>query len=122
MSRMVGGTFGVAVMGALIATLGRSKIDALLPHVPASTRATLANSLGGGGIQHGSAQVVDAVREAFVSALGTGLGISAAVTFCGAIAAWVLIEPMAAKRSAAAADAEQPAAADQEAAPELTAV
>ena len=122
MSRMVGGTFGVAVMGALIATLGRSKIDALLPHVPSSTRATLANSLGGGGIQHGSAQVVDAVREAFVSALGTGLGISAAVTFCGAIAAWVLIEPMAAKRSAAAAEAEQPAAGDQEAAPELTAV
>jgi hypothetical protein len=34
----------------------------------------------------------------------------------------VLIEPMAAKRSSAAAEAEQPAAADQEAAPELTAV
>ena len=29
-----------------------------------------------------SAQVVDAVREAFVSALGTGLAIGAAVTFC----------------------------------------
>ena len=31
MSRMVGGTFGVAVMGALIATIGRSKIDAAPP-------------------------------------------------------------------------------------------
>ena len=49
MSRMVGGTFGVAVMGALIATIGRSKIDQLLPQLPAGTRATIANSLGGGG-------------------------------------------------------------------------
>ena len=39
MSRMVGGTFGVAVLGALVATLGRSKLDELLPAVPASTRA-----------------------------------------------------------------------------------
>ena len=34
MSRMVGGTFGVAVMGALIAGLGRSKLDELLPSCP----------------------------------------------------------------------------------------
>ena len=31
MNRMVGGTFGVAILGALVATLGRSKIDQLLP-------------------------------------------------------------------------------------------
>ena len=31
MSRMVGGTFGVAAMGALITGLGRAKIDDLLP-------------------------------------------------------------------------------------------
>ena len=72
MSRMVGGTFGVAVMGALIATLGRSKIDHSLPQVPAHTRGALANSLGaGGGSGHGlPANVVSAVHEAFVSALG----------------------------------------------------
>jgi hypothetical protein len=122
MSRMVGGTFGVAVMGALIATLGRSKIDTLLPHVPSGTRASLANSLGEGGVQHGaSAQVINAVHEAFVSSLGTGLGISAAVTFCGAIAAWILIERIKPKTQPAPAEA-QPASADQEPAPELTAV
>ncbi len=94
MSRMVGGTFGVAVMGALIATIGRSKIDQLLPNLPAGTRATIANSLGGGGVvgQHASAGVVAAVREAFVSALSTGLLIGAIVTICGAVLAWVLIE------------------------------
>jgi hypothetical protein len=94
MSRMVGGTFGVAVMGALIATLGRSKIDAALPHVAPAARAKLASSLGAGGFSghHGPAAIASAVAHAFVSALGTGLEIGAAVTFCAAILAWVLVE------------------------------
>jgi MFS family permease len=124
MSRMVGGTFGVAVMGALISTLGRSSINEHLPQLPAATRATLANSLGGGGVQGGHgvpATVVNAVHEAFVSALGTGLAISAAVTFCGAIAAWLLIERRNVKRRPEPAQSEQPPA-GEEAAAELTAV
>jgi len=106
MSRMVGGTFGVAVMGALITTIGRSKIDARLPQLPAGTRAAIANSLGGGGVtgQHASAGIVAAVREAFVSALSTGLLIGAIVTVVGAALAWVLIE----RKPAAPKGAEQP--------------
>ncbi len=94
MSRMVGGTFGVAVMGALVTTIGRAKIDSSLPHLPAATRAAIANSLGGGGVQghHASAQVVATVREAFVSALGTGLTIGAVMTLFGAVLAWMLIQ------------------------------
>jgi len=46
MSRMVGSTFGVAIMGALVTTIGRSKVDQSLPHVPAATRAKIAESLG----------------------------------------------------------------------------
>jgi EmrB/QacA subfamily drug resistance transporter len=93
MSRMVGGTFGVAIMGALVATLGRSKIDAALPHVPANARAAIANSLGDGGVagQHASAQVVAAIREAFVYALGWGLTIGGVVTLLGAVLAWTLV-------------------------------
>src|ERR1035438_5703311 len=53
MNRMVGGTFGVAILGAMVATLGRSKIDQLLPHLPAGARARLAGGLGSGGVQHG---------------------------------------------------------------------
>ena len=96
MSRMIGSTFGVAVMGALVATIGRSKIDELLPQLPAHTRATIANGISSGGSfsgHHVSAQIVSASREAFVSALGTGLTIGAAVTLFGAFAAWILIEP-----------------------------
>jgi EmrB/QacA subfamily drug resistance transporter len=94
MIRMVGSTFGVAVMGALVATIGRSKIDSGLPHVPASTRATIANALGSGGTiggHHAPAQIVSVAREAFVSALATGLTVSAAATLVGAGVAWKLI-------------------------------
>ena len=96
MSRMVGGTFGVAVMGALIATLGRSNIDSRLPQLPADTRAQLANALGQRRSTAGRPRPAclghRGVRQAFVSALGSGLEIGAITTLCGAIAAWVLIE------------------------------
>jgi len=101
MSRMVGGTFGVAVMGALVTAIGKAKINEQLPHLSAATRTTIANSLGSGGgqAQHAPAQIVAAVREAFVSALGTGLLIGTAVTLIGAVVAWALIQ-----RAASGAD------------------
>jgi hypothetical protein len=90
MSRMVGGTFGVAVLGALIAAIGRSKLDQLLPAVPAAKRDALASSLGsaGAGVP---AQIADAVREAFVTALRDGLRLGAAVALLGALLAAVLV-------------------------------
>src|SRR5437764_1090557 len=95
MSRMVGGTFGVAVMGALVTTIGRSELDSRIPYVPAATRGALANALGSGAVPTGhgtSAQTVSAVRHAFVSALSTGLTIGAAVTVIGAFTALALIQ------------------------------
>jgi EmrB/QacA subfamily drug resistance transporter len=91
MSRMVGGTFGVAVLGALVTAVGRTKLGELLPQVPASTREHLAESLGAGGATAGHGAVADAGRQAFVSALNTGLRIGAAVALAGALVAWALI-------------------------------
>jgi EmrB/QacA subfamily drug resistance transporter len=124
MSRMVGGTFGVAVMGALITTIGRSKIDSGLPHLPSATRAAIANSLGSGGNlagHHASAHVTATVREAFVSALGTGLTIGAAVTLAGAGLAWVLIQPIPTQTESAPSEKSASELPREEAAPELTA-
>jgi EmrB/QacA subfamily drug resistance transporter len=107
MNRMLGGTFGVAAMGALISTIGRSKIDHALPHVPAATRDALANSLGSGGAigsHHAAPAVVAAVREAFVSALGSGLAIAAIVTMFGAVAAWTLVQRKPARAPAELAE------------------
>jgi EmrB/QacA subfamily drug resistance transporter len=92
MSRMVGGTFGVAVLGAMVSTLGRSKIDQLLPSAPADVRARLAGSLGSGSVLHGvPAQVIDASQRAFVYALQYGLRLGAAVALLGALLAWTLV-------------------------------
>src|SRR3954451_2066842 len=65
MSRRVGGTCGVAAMGALVSGLGKTRIDDLLPTVPESERSKLADSLGAGGAQ-ASGQIGAAVQDAYV--------------------------------------------------------
>ncbi len=103
MSRMVGGSFGVAAMGALVTGLGRQKLGELLPAVPSDTRAKLAESLGASGSGRGSGRSADAMREAFVFALNHGLRIGAGVALAGAALAFLLVEP---KRADAPAEAE----------------
>jgi EmrB/QacA subfamily drug resistance transporter len=93
MSRMVGGTFGVAALGALVAALGRSKLQTLLPALPSGRRQALVDALGsgGGGSAGGSPQVADAMRESYVYALHYGLLLGSAVALVGAIVALALI-------------------------------
>ena len=112
MNRMVGGTFGVAVLGAMVATLGRSKIEQLLPGLPAAARARLSGSLGSSGVLHGvPVQLIDAGRSAFVYALQYGLRLGSAVALLGALLAWTLVGRRASATAlAAAAEPEQSAA------------
>jgi hypothetical protein len=116
---MVGGTFGVAVTGAMLTAIGKSKINQGLPHLPAASRSALANALCAGGAPgHGSAHVVAVVRDAFVSALGVGLTIGAAVTLVGAVLAFTLVQPLTPAHRTAGAEHDAAAAADAEAAAE----
>ncbi|HET6548210.1 MAG TPA: MFS transporter, partial [Solirubrobacter sp.] len=48
MTRMVGGTFGVAALGALVAAIGRHDLAQSLPRVPDATREQLVDGLGSG--------------------------------------------------------------------------
>jgi EmrB/QacA subfamily drug resistance transporter len=98
MSRMVGGTFGVAALGALVSTVGRHDLDRKLPSLPAGTRDRLADTLGV--VPSGSlpAQVADASREAFVHALQLGLKVGAAVSLAGAMVALALVQGRLAER------------------------
>jgi EmrB/QacA subfamily drug resistance transporter len=99
MNRMVGGTFGVAVLGAMVATLGRSKINELLPQASSTVRANLATGLGSGAAPHGvPAQIIHAAQHAFVYALQYGLRLGAAVALLGALLAWTLIRARASER------------------------
>jgi MFS family permease len=92
MSRMVGGTFGIAVLGALIQAVGRAKLDDRLPAVPAGTRHKLAEGLGQSAAgHHFTAQIAHATTDAYVAALQTGLRVSSGVALLGAVLAAVLI-------------------------------
>ena len=104
MSRMVGGTFGVAAMGALVTGLGKGRIDHLLPNVPEAERGKLADSLGAGGAQVGG-QIGTAVQDAYVYALNNGLRIAAVVTVFGALLTWMLIADKPAPAEAEAVEA-----------------
>jgi EmrB/QacA subfamily drug resistance transporter len=109
MSRMVGGTFGVAAMGALVTALGRSRIDDLLPALPEGARSKLADSLGAGGAQVGG-RVGTVVNDAFVYALNDGLRIAAVVAALGALLTWMLIADKPAAVPAPEAEAAPDAA------------
>jgi EmrB/QacA subfamily drug resistance transporter len=110
MNRMVGGTFGVAILGALVATLGRSKIDQLLPQLPDSARSRIAGGLGSGGVAHGvPARVIDASQQAFVYALHYGLLLGSGVALLGALAAFALIRRRTDEQIAAEQASAQPA-------------
>ncbi len=94
MTRMVGGTFGVAVLGAIVTAVGRTKIDDALPRLPQGTRDRIVDGLGSGATVRGAntpADVVAATKSAFVSALGSGLTLGASVTLIGAVVAWTLV-------------------------------
>ncbi len=95
MTRMVGGTFGVAALGALVAAIGRHDLAQSLPSVPHTVREQLVDALGSGGAGgHITPQIKLATQQAFVDALGTGLTIAAAATAIAAVLAWFLIDPV----------------------------
>jgi EmrB/QacA subfamily drug resistance transporter len=108
MFRMVGGTFGVAAIGALFQSLARTRIDERLAnlHLPSSLRSQLVDNLGGGagakvlhGMDPGTARQVSAgMKDAFVHALSGGLTLSCGIAASGAVLALLLLEPKSARQ------------------------
>ncbi len=121
MSRMVGGTFGVAAIGALFQSLSTSRFQDLMASVPVgdAKRAQLEDALGSGAARDAlkgldpqtAQQAADAMRESFVHALSGSLKLSTAVAATGAVFALVLIE---AKPARHADPATEPVAAAEE--------
>src|SRR5262249_28782264 len=94
MTRMVGGTFGVAALGALVAAIGRHDLSQSIPQVPHGVREHLVDALGSGGAAAGATpQIRDATRAAFVDALTTGLLTAAIAVLVAALVAWLLVSP-----------------------------
>lgn len=93
MFRMVGGSLGVAVTGAIFQGLVSSKLDSLLTGsgVTAAQRESVSDQLGGGSVANvpgldpaQAKEVAAAGSEAFVYALGHAMTVSGFVTLLGA--------------------------------------
>jgi hypothetical protein len=120
MSRMVGGTFGVAALGALFQSLASSRLDHLLAgtSVAPVQREAIVENLGSGRIQESlrgldpeaARQAGDAAKEAFVHALASGMWLAGGVALAGAATALALIGRLPTRRTDPAAQAEAAAA------------
>jgi EmrB/QacA subfamily drug resistance transporter len=101
MSRMVGGTFGVAAIGALFQHLARSDLaDSLAgTNISSAQQEQIVQNLGAGS-QNGSLppEALNAAHDAFIHALSNGMWLSAGVAALGAVLAFLLIQPKAAGR------------------------
>jgi EmrB/QacA subfamily drug resistance transporter len=102
MSRMVGGTFGVAAIGALFQAITRHDIDSKLAGlgIGDAQRESLVSAAGSSGVgdiaqqvdPEAARQIVTAVQNSFIHALATAMWLSFSVTVIGAIVAALLIE------------------------------
>jgi EmrB/QacA subfamily drug resistance transporter len=104
MFRMVGGTFGVAAIGALFQSLAHDRVveAAGAAGIPASKQHALVENLGSGGQLDSVAQGLDpqaaahlaeGMKAAFVHGLSGALTLSAAVAAAGSVLAFALVEP-----------------------------
>ena len=111
MTRMVGSTFGVAALGAIIATVGRGQLATRLPHVSSGARAQLVEQLGSGAsTTHLAPTVQTALNETYVYALSKGLYAIGALALLGALLAWTLVRDRgAAQLAPASAQPAEPA-------------
>ena len=106
MTRMVGGTLGVAVIGAMVSAIGRGRLADLLPQATSGQLDTLSDALGTNGGAHVPAVAQKAMNLAYTDALGTALIVAAAVALLGAVLAWMLVANHAtAKEESAALEA-----------------
>ena len=121
MTRMVGGTFGVAALGALFQSLSKSRLSSDLSgiHLTATQHQHVVDGLGAGQAGHAlggldpttAGQVTRAMKDAFVHGLSGSLKLSTGVAAAGAVLAFVLIEPHLKARKAPQVETEAAAAA-----------
>ena len=108
MFRMVGGTFGVAAIGALFQHLAQGRVAdaAHVAGVSPRMEHDLVENLGSGRLDEitrnmdpaAAERLAEGMRDAFVHALGGALTLSAAVAAVGVVIALALIEPKKAHR------------------------
>jgi len=115
MSRMVGGTFGVAALGALFQHLARNDLQHSLAGtgIGAAQRDQLVSGLGtASDAGHLPPVAVNAAHDAFIHALASGMWLSASVAAAGALIAFFTIGGKPVHQVAVSEAAGVPAAED----------
>ncbi len=107
-TRVAGGALGVAVLGSLLASGYRGRMDSAVSALPAEARELAQDSLAGAmavSARVGDGRLATAAQDAFVSGMHTAALVAAAVALAGAIVAAVFLpsEERAPAREAVAA-------------------
>ncbi len=94
--RQVGGSLGVAVLGAVLSAVYRDGISDRLTQLPAALRDKAGESLEAtfavaGRLGPEGAKLIDPAKDAFVHAMHVVAGISAGATVVGVLLAWFLL-------------------------------
>jgi EmrB/QacA subfamily drug resistance transporter len=102
MNRMVGGTFGVALLGTVFTTMSRHRLEDNLAQLPlsAAQKAAIADNIGQSstGAQHVTPQIVQAAHDAFIHGFTGAMVLSVSVAAIGVVVAATLIQSV--KRTA----------------------
>jgi hypothetical protein len=96
--RQVGGTIGVAVLGTVLNSVYRSNVDT--SGLPAQAADAVEKGVGGGlavAAKTGSADLLNDVRDAFMTSLNTTMWVSAGIAIGGAVLAALLMPRHATK-------------------------
>ncbi|WP_371481952.1 MFS transporter [Kitasatospora sp. NBC_00315] len=94
--RQVGGSLGVAVLGAVLSTVYRDGISDKLDQLPAGLRDKAGESLEAtfavaGKLGPKGAALIDPAKDSFIHAMHVVAGLSAGVTALGVLLAWFLL-------------------------------
>jgi EmrB/QacA subfamily drug resistance transporter len=101
MSRMVGGVFGVALLGVVMLDLTSRKLDQLMPWLPPGASTQMASTPPSKlALEIAPPELIYKSHVAFVYGLQIGMRLGAILPLVGALLAWVLI----ARRQSFAAD------------------
>jgi EmrB/QacA subfamily drug resistance transporter len=98
--RQVGGTVGVAVLGTVLNSVYRSNVDT--EGLPTAAADAVERGVGPGlavATKSGSADLLDSVRDAFLTSLNTTMWVSAGIALVGAALAVTLMPKRATKAS-----------------------
>jgi predicted MFS family arabinose efflux permease len=93
-TRVAGGAIGVAVLGSLLASGYRGRMDSALSALPAEARELAQDSLGGAlavSQRVGDGRLAASAQDAFVSGMHTAALVAAAVALTGALVAAVFL-------------------------------